>query len=53
MDKCSWEYRDCLESYLTSCNGTFTFLNAMLADNPDFKFCPYCGKEIEVQGKEK
>lgn len=50
-DKCVWqcqnfgeEYDYCI--YETSCDNAFS-LNEGLINDLEFKFCPYCGNEIE------
>jgi len=54
VNKCQWRQskdRDEDGIYSTSCGGMFYFDNGSLSDN-EFKFCPYCGREIEeVEGK--
>lgn len=44
---CAWAYDDTHEKYDTACGEAFVFI----ADGPienSFKFCPYCGRSIEV-----
>ncbi len=47
-ETCKWEKSAGFEAYhllyKSSCK-TFTFRSAF---NSEYKFCPYCGKEIEV-----
>jgi uncharacterized Zn-finger protein len=47
-DTCEWdgEYSCDCNYYETSCNHNFTFIDGGISDN-NFKYCPYCGKEIE------
>lgn len=45
-EKCSWKYDDIGECWDTDCDRVFRFMES--SDRDDFKFCPYCGKEIEV-----
>ena len=47
---CMWRYlEDWTGSYWeTSCNNKFQFINGSIEGN-DFKYCPYCGKEIAVE----
>jgi len=45
-NKCTWTMKnnnDCL--FETSCNESFFFFEGFIKDN-NFKYCPYCGKEI-------
>jgi hypothetical protein len=45
-DKCKWTYDD--DGYYdTSCDNAFVFISDGPLEN-DFKYCPYCGREIEV-----
>ena len=50
---CMWRYlEDWTGSYWeTSCNNKFQFINGSIEGN-DFKYCPYCGKEIMVEENE-
>ena len=49
-DKCVWEYTtNDMDYYETSCNNAFQFNYGEKDDN--FKYCPYCGKEIEVENE--
>jgi hypothetical protein len=44
-DVCKWKYDEITGAWETSCDNLFSFL----ADGPvenNFKFCPYCGREI-------
>ena len=48
-DKCKWskcENSDETIYYETSCDNATQFLEDGIEDN-NYKFCPYCGKEIE------
>jgi hypothetical protein len=49
MPNCTWTYDpdDRCNFYNTSCPDpkAFCFMNGT-NDDPDFKFCPYCGREI-------
>jgi len=48
-DKCKWVINESPDEtiyYETSCNNAFTFIEDGIEDN-NYKFCPYCGKEIE------
>jgi len=48
MNKCKWEYLNFGEIYYeTECDNAFQFNDGGLKENDYFKFCPYCGKEIE------
>lgn len=45
--KCKWEIvRDCFWLYSTGCNNKMDFQHGNIKDN-NFKYCPFCGKEIE------
>lgn len=44
MEKCRWRYNEERDVYFTSCASSYQGMN----DGTDgFKFCPYCGKELE------
>jgi hypothetical protein len=43
--KCKWTIT-IEQVYNTSCKHSFFFIEGDLKNNPDFKHCPYCGKEI-------
>ena len=46
-DKCVWEFdsNEDQEHYDTACGHAFWF--SYTKRDKEFKFCPYCGKEIE------
>jgi len=53
-EKCEWIIRKNANStrsdfYTTGCKMLFRLLGGPLSEN-NFKFCPYCGKVIEVVG---
>jgi len=46
---CMWSFdksEDDTRCYDTSCGSGHMFIDGGIEDN-DYKFCPYCGKEIE------
>lgn len=44
--KCKWVFEDPdLCYYETSCNNSFMFEEGKIKEN-QFKYCPFCGKEI-------
>jgi len=43
--KCLWSHEE-EDVYDTECDNTFILINGSLTEN-EFKFCPYCGGEIE------
>lgn len=46
--KCTW-YRDAYEDEYQACESNhFVFTEGFLADQGGFKFCPYCGLEIDA-----
>lgn len=47
MDKCKWKYDDETDSYDTDCDNKFCF--TYVKKEEEFKFCPYCGKEIKEE----
>lgn len=53
-EKCTWQIDHIDETYpyiyQTSCDNAFG-INERLIDDHEFKFCPYCGKEIEKLNK--
>jgi len=46
-ETCEWTYEPYEGSYDTRCNQVFQFTDGDLDDNPEFKFCPFCGREIK------
>ena len=44
-DVCEWKQDNMCETVYRVCGGCFTS-----AYQKDFKFCPYCGKKIKVEG---
>lgn len=45
---CVWKYS--IDGYyLTECEKAFEFSHDEPFENGEFKYCPYCGKEIEVK----
>ena len=47
MEKCTWTYDgEYYDYYYTSCGNDFVFTEGTIKDH-GFKYCPYCGKEIE------
>jgi len=46
-EKCEWKYDNDV-GYTTLCGGAFSIVERTPSDNK-MKFCPYCGKEIEVK----
>jgi hypothetical protein len=46
-DKCEWEWGDCY--WDTGCGRAFEFNDGTPTDN-DFRYCPYCGKELVESG---
>lgn len=44
-DKCVWTLDDLHDYYETKCGQAFTFTYTKC--EKEFKYCPYCGKEIE------
>lgn len=48
--QCNWEEMDAdWNSWETQCGNAFTIMEGTPADN-NFKFCPYCGGEINDVG---
>lgn len=52
MKKCKWKVEvtilgDNTDTWATSCDNMFEFFNDGPKEN-GFKYCPYCGGEIEV-----
>jgi len=47
-DKCRWKWDDVHYQYNTSCGDYFMQEHGTDYLEPNFKFCPYCGREIEV-----
>lgn len=51
MSKCEWKYDSyfCADggAWVTSCDGVHDFIWGGPKDN-DYKYCPYCGYEIEI-----
>lgn len=49
-DTCKWIYNYMIEDgvYETSCSHSFFFDSGDVKEN-NFKFCPFCGKEIEAE----
>lgn len=57
LRKCKWKYKD--KEYITSCNnkviaigsgeGAWQCDGIGTLDENKFKYCPYCGKEIEEE----
>ena len=47
-DYCIWSQEDDLSYFETSCSQSFTFYEGTPLEN-EFKFCPFCGKEIEEE----
>jgi len=45
--KCEWD-RDNDGCYESTCENAFEFNDGTFEEN-GFKFCPYCGREIEVK----
>ena len=46
---CAWNnYIENLCMYETSCGNSFYFSEGTVSDN-DFKFCPFCGKQIKEE----
>ena len=39
---CSWNRVADSDTYESECDHNFYFANEVLADMPDFKWCPYC-----------
>jgi DNA-directed RNA polymerase subunit RPC12/RpoP len=52
MALCLWVYDSGHEKWDTECGQAFTFLNDGVAEN-GFVFCPYCGRRIMWQRKER
>lgn len=48
-DTCEWEYEQD-GFHQTGCGRGFTFEEGDVIEN-GFRFCPYCGKEIVVEGE--
>ena len=46
-DQCEWKFDKSSDYYETSCEGTFCFTDDKGLKDADFKYCPYCGLEIE------
>ena len=46
MSKCDWMYDTWDGAYNSSCGQGFIF-NYTRSYDPEFIYCPYCGKEIE------
>lgn len=44
---CYWLYDEDSGAYDTACDNTLLLNDGTPAEN-DFRFCPYCGKAIEV-----
>ena len=52
-ETCEWTYQSYDVYYDTQCGNIFQFTVGELSDAEDFKFCPFCGREIkEVKEKE-
>jgi len=49
-EKCQWNRKvedERSDVYTTSCDHEFMFYDGTFEEN-GYKFCPYCGKEIEL-----
>jgi len=45
-ENCIWEYNEFSDYYETICGHSFCF--SYSKKEPEFKFCPYCGKKIKL-----
>ena len=45
--RCIWEYEDTHGYYDTGCSNAFQFVYD--EKEKAFKYCPYCGKEIQIK----
>jgi DNA-directed RNA polymerase subunit RPC12/RpoP len=48
-EKCQWKLDEAHGYYDTSCGEAFCFNNEDGPEKNKYRFCPYCGKEIEVK----
>jgi len=46
--KCEWEITGDNRAYLTTCGQLLQHSYIEVETDKDLKFCPFCGKEIEV-----
>ena len=46
-EKCQWQRPAEDDNYETSCKKAFYLVDGTLSDEFGFKWCPYCGLEIE------
>jgi len=47
QSKCDWRYDENHGCYHTICGNSHVFINDSIKEN-NYKFCPYCGKEIAL-----
>lgn len=47
---CVWKHQEWEDAWLTSCEGVHWFADGTPEEN-DYKFCPYCGKKLEVKNE--
>ena len=45
MNNCKWTYDDDYDKWDTQCDNAFVVYEGTPSEN-NFKYCPYCGKEI-------
>jgi len=45
-ETCQWQ-NDCDDTYSTECRNNFFFVDENGLKENNFKFCPFCGKEIK------
>jgi hypothetical protein len=45
---CVWQYQEDCDYYETECGNGAVFTNGGVKEN-EYKYCPYCGKKIEVE----
>lgn len=54
MDKCAWATKGGPSwEYKTSCYGWAILEECQPVEELEFKFCPFCGKEIALEGELK
>lgn len=48
-EKCKWQIGKDFDdiTYITSCNEEVTIFEDYTPSDCNYKYCPYCGKEIE------